>query len=69
MLKKILGTLSILGFFVSIGMMIGLAGSLENDVIDFKEYAIKTVISVTILLLSVIGLRYTDDDESEYKNL
>lgn len=69
MLKKIIAALSLLGLFCSIGVMIGLAGSLETDVIDVEKYMIKTCICLVVLILSVIGVNYTEKDESEYENL
>ena len=69
MIEKFIAAVSVLGLILGIGMMIGLAGGLETDLIDYKSYIIKTGICILILIFSVIGVNYTEKDDSKYEKL
>ena len=67
--KEIAASLAAIGFIVVLIVLAGLAGGLENDVIDTERYIRGTLICLAVLGASVAVLNYAEKDENEFDRL
>lgn len=68
-MKDVIGAASALGIIIVVFTMAGIAGGLETDLIDMKQYIIRTVICLVMLILSIAGIGYVEKEEGEYDGL
>ena len=67
--KEIAASLAAIGFIAVLIVLAGLAGGLENDVIDTGRYIRGTLICLAVLGTSVAVLNYAEKDENEFDRL
>ena len=68
-LKDVIAFLSALGIIFVVFVMAGIAGGLETDLIDMKQYILRTAICLAVLILSIVGIGYVEKEEGEYDGL
>lgn len=64
-LSDLVSLFSIIGIFLSVIMMIGIAGSVDCDSITLIEAAKKGIIWIVVLICSVIGIIHEERKEEE----
>ena len=68
-MKDVIAAVSALGIIIIVFVMAGIAGGLETDLIDMKQYIIRTAICLVVLILSIVGIGYVEKEEGEYDGL
>ena len=68
-MKDVIAVASALGIIIAVFAMAGIAGGLETDLIDMKQYIIRTAICLVVLILSIVGIGYVEKEEGEYDGL
>ena len=68
-MKDVIAVVSALGIIIVVFAMAGIAGGLETDLIDMKQYIIRTAICLVVLILSIVGIGYVEKEEGEYDGL
>ena len=62
-LDDLISLFSIMGIFLSIIMLIGVAGAVDCDSLTLYEGAVRLVFWLIVLVLSIIGLVKVEKDE------
>ena len=68
-MKDVIAAVSALDIIIVVFVMAGIAGGLETDLIDMKQYIIRTAICLVVLILSIVGIGYVEKEEGEYDGL
>ncbi len=68
-MKDVIAVASALGIIIAVFAMAGIAGGLQTDLIDMKQYIIRTAICLVVLILSIAGIGYVEKEEGEYDGL
>ena len=68
-MKSIIGALSLLGILISLTVIIGTAGAVDCNELEIIDAAKRFGICVAILILSIIGIAKTEQEEDIYGRL